>query len=431
MPEPTKTPNDEDVTATETEQAEGRTDAPEIVAQDAIEDAEVVDDPTGDATGDDAETGQDAPAEEPHATAGPTQAPSAEPQVVRRSPGFVPLLLGGVVAAGLGYGAAYMGYLPTNGQSDPTEALASLQAADDSQAGALSTLQDRAAALEDQLAALPPVPDPVDLAPLAAQIEALGGRIDTVEGRISDLTDRVAFLETVPAGEGTGGNNTAATAAAVAQLRAALAEQQATLEAQQAQNTSLAEELRGVASAAEERISAAEARAEARVNGATAQAALGQLRIAVATGAPFASALADVTDVAGIDTPEGLAAVADTGAPSLDALQTRFPAVARTALPIAIRETAGDGAMNRVTAFLQSQVGGRSLEPQEGDSPDAILSRAEAAVATGDLTTALEEVSALPQEAQDVMADWTADAQAHIAATEGLTALAAALDTVN
>ncbi len=429
MSEPTKTPNDEDVTETDT--AQDRPEAEEIVAQDAIEDAEVLDDPAQNPDDADAETAEeDTPAEEAPQP-GPQPAPAPEPQVIRRGPGFVPLVLGGVIAAGLGYGAAYMGMAPTANDTGTAEAVASLQSDAADRASALGALQDRAAALEEQLAALPAAPEPVDLGPVTERLDALDGRIDTLDGRISDLTDRVAFLETLPAGDGTSGDNTAATAAAVAQLRAALEEQQASLEAQQAQNASLAEELRGVAADAEDRIAAAEARAEARVSGVTAQAALGQLRIAVATGAPFAGALADVTDAAGIDAPEGLAAVAETGVPTLDALTASFPAAAREALPIAIRETAGEGAMNRVTAFLQSQVGGRSLEPQEGASPDAVLSRAEAAVASGDLSTALDEIAALPQEAQDVMADWTAAAETHIAATEGLTALAAALDSAN
>ncbi|MGI3185955.1 COG4223 family protein, partial [Nioella aestuarii] len=168
-----------------------------------------------------------------------------------------------------------------------------------------------------------------------------------------------------------------------------------------------------------------------RVGNATAQAALGQLRIAVATGAPFAGALADVADGAGVDMPEALAATAETGVPTLEELQSTFPAAARAALPIAIRETAGEGTMNRVTAFLQSQVGGRSLEPQEGDSPDAVLSRAEAALRAGDLSGTVAEVETLPADAQAEMADWMASAQTRIAAMEAMDAFAASLDAAN
>jgi hypothetical protein len=141
--------------------------------------------------------------------------------------------------------------------------------------------------------------------------------------------------------------------------------------------------------------------------------------------------LSDVADGAAVDVPEALSAAAETGVSTLEELQSTFPAAARAALPIAIRDTAGEGTMNRVTAFLQSQVGGRSLEPQEGDSPDAVLSRAEAALRDGDLSGVVAELAALPEEAQSVMADWTSSAETRIAALEAMDAFAAALDTAN
>lgn len=411
MADPNTTPQETDET-----QAETVLEGAVTNADDSVLDAELVDEP---------ET-PDTPAEpEPQAAA-----PAPEP---RRGPGFVPLLLGGVVAAGLGYGAAFMGFAPS-GQDDGTTAaaLASIQASLDEQADTLTALTTRAAALEGQIEAMPPAPEPVDLGPLSEQIAALGTRIDATGSQMTGLTDRIAYLETLPLGEGgEGADNSAAVAAAVAQMQAALQEQEASLAEQQAANAAMAEQLAAAATAAEDRIAAAEARAEARVGAATAQAALGQLRIAVATGAPFASALSDVADGAAVDVPEALSAAAETGVSTLEELQSTFPAAARAALPIAIRDTAGEGTMNRVTAFLQSQVGGRSLEPQEGDSPDAVLSRAEAALRDGDLSGVVAELAALPEEAQSVMADWTSSAETRIAALEAMDAFAAALDTAN
>ncbi len=60
-----------------------------------------------------------------------------------------------------------------------------------------------------------------------------------------------------------------------------------------------------------------------------------------------------------------------------------------------------------------------------GDDPDAILSRAEAAVGSGDLTTALTEISALPAEGQARMAEWVALATRRQAALAALTTLQA------
>jgi len=404
----TTTPATDEIATEATDEISGAT--PETSE---VEEAEIVD---------------EAPLSEPV----PEPVPAPEPQVIeaRRGPGFVPLLLGGVIAAGLGYGAAYLGYLPGQGVDIETP-LAGLTEQIEGQTSALVALTERTGAVEAQIAALPDAPAPVDLSPLSARIEALGAGIAANDQSLQGLTDRVAYLETLPLGTGDGADNTAAIAAAVAQMQAALQEQSAELATQQAENAAMSAEIQDIAAAAEDRIAAAEARAEARVGGATAQAALGQLRIAVATGAPFAGALADVAGGTGIEVPEALQNAAATGVPTLDDLQSAFPAAARAALPIAIRETAGTGAMNRVTAFLQSQVGGRSLEPQEGDSPDAILSRAEAVLQSGDVTAALAEIATLPAPAQEALAAWVADAGQRVAATDAMADFAAALDAAS
>ncbi len=57
------------------------------------------------------------------------------------------------------------------------------------------------------------------------------------------------------------------------------------------------------------------------------------------------------------------------------------------------------------------------MAPREGDDPDAVLSRAEAAVRDGRVADALTEIETLPAPVQDAMADWLASARAR-AATE-------------
>lgn len=432
MAEPTTPKTDDD-------RIEPETETPNVEATDAVEDAETVEDAgtAGDASdaeeapGPDDDAAQSAAAgEDANRDEDPTRdAPAAPAPDVRRGPGFVPLVLGGVIAAGLGYGAAYMG-LATNQQDSGTQdTLATIESTLAEQGDSLTALSTRAAALEEELAALPPVPDPVDLTPLTGDVEALGTRIDTVAGQISGLTDRIAYLESLPLGETGGADNSAAIAAAVAQLREQIRAQSENLAAQQAESSALIEEIRGIAAEAEASIATAQERAEARVNAATAQAALGQLRIAVASGAPFADALADVA--ASAEVPDALSAAAGTGVPTLDRLQATFPAAARAALPVALRDTAGEDAVDRFTAFLQSQVGGRSLDPREGDDPDAVLSRAEAALRNGDLDGAITELAALPEGAQAAMAEWTSAAETRRDALAALDAVAAALDGTN
>ena len=82
---------------------------------------------------------------------------------------------------------------------------------------------------------------------------------------------------------------------------------------------------------------------------------------------------------------------------------------------------------NRLLAFLKTQFGVRSLEPQPGNSAEAVLSRAEAAVTRGDLNAALSELSTLPQLGQDHLQDWIAAAQSRVALQAALAELSNAL----
>ena len=145
------------------------------------------------------------------------------------------------------------------------------------------------------------------------------------------------------------------------------------------------------------------------------------------TGALFATAVAALTD-AGTQVPDPLATAAATGLPTLASLQTSFPDAARLALDESLRAGMGEGTMDRLGVFLRSQTGARSLVPREGSDPDAILSRAEAALRAGDLPTTLTEIATLSEAGQAALATWTAAAQARAAAMAALVTLAAALE---
>ncbi|MCB2133097.1 MAG: hypothetical protein KDE02_09510, partial [Rhodobacteraceae bacterium] len=66
----------------------------------------------------------------------------------------------------------------------------------------------------------------------------------------------------------------------------------------------------------------------------------------------------------------------------------------------------------------------RSLTPRAGDDPDAILSRADAALKAGDLAAAIDEIAALPEGGKAVMAEWVGLAQRRMAALAAVSALA-------
>lgn len=81
--------------------------------------------------------------------------------------------------------------------------------------------------------------------------------------------------------------------------------------------------------------------------------------------------------------------------------------------------------MGVIGDFLRVQTGARSVEPREGDDPDAVLSRADAAVKAGDIKGALGLIATLPQAGQDAMSGWTGKAAVWVQAKDALTALAA------
>ena len=124
---------------------------------------------------------------------------------------------------------------------------------------------------------------------------------------------------------------------------------------------------------------------DARTRTGTITAALNAIRAAAENGAGYEAALSDLISATEIDLPEALQAHAKDGVAQLGGLQDRFSPAARAALK-AIRLAEGpQTGENRLLAFLKAQFGVRSLEPQPGNSAEAVLSRAQAAVTKGDL----------------------------------------------
>ena len=73
-------------------------------------------------------------------------------------------------------------------------------------------------------------------------------------------------------------------------------------------------------------------------------------------------------------------------------------------------------------------MGVRSLAPREGDDPDAILSRAQAAVTAGEIEGALAEIVMLPPDGQSAMTDWVTAARARLDALAAASGLAETLN---
>ena len=297
---------------------------------------------------------------------------------------FLPLLLGGVVAGAIGYGVAT--YFPMNDGSVDVYVQMQAQA-------------DQLAALEAKLADIPAV----DLSGVEAQIASVGDQAAALSGAIdtnfADLDARLTEVEKRPGADGTLSDTAlAAYQGELEQLRADLEIQQATVMSAVAQaETDLA--------AARLEAEALEQEALASAEAAASRAALNRVSTAIETGAPFADALGDL----GGDLPAALSSAAENGVATTAELTSDFPAAARAALATARAEGVSDES-GGLGGFLRNQFDVRSTAPQEGSSPDAVLSRAEAAIKEGRVADALAEIEALPEVARAEMTDWTAQA---------------------
>lgn len=334
----------------------------------------------------------------PDATGPVDSAPEPQPVVIRKG-GFLAMVLGGIAAAAIGFGAAryvlpegwpWPGTQDDTALAELTESNAAQESRIDEIAGALDGLDLQA--MQDQVAGN------------ADTLTGLSTRIDEVAATLSDLQARLETLETRPVAE----PGSADANAFAAELRAL----QDSVEAQRSEIDTLLSDAQ-----------AREAAAEATAQEALARAALSRVQTALDTGSDFSGALADLR-AAGVSVPAALADQA-AGVQTLAQLSAAFPEAAREALSAARRASGQDGGLG---GFLRTQLGVRSLEPQEGAGPDAVLSRAEAALRADDIDTVLAELQALPEAGLDAMTPWIADAELRRDAVAAADGLAAQLD---
>lgn len=364
-----------------------------------------------------------------------------------RKAGFMPTLLGGVVAAGLGAAATFWaiphlpaGWVPTAEQA-PNEAdlAAARDAAIEAARTEIQAQADAFAKRAGESGADAARQALADVAPDPEALKAQADKLAALEKTVSELSARPAVAPVVSGEDGAGlqqlvddvNSRLAAQQARIDELSTRGAVDPALVERVQgfaAQAEALQGQIASAAAEAEKRIAAAESQASAlqdsadaanrRAQAATAAAAL---QAALETGGARDQALADL-QAAGIQTP----AVLTGEVPTLEQLRTDFPAAARDGLAASIKQAPQDGgALGVIGDFLRVQTGARSVEPREGNDPDAILSRADAAMKAGDVKGALEQVATLPQAGQDAMSGWTARAQVWVEANAALAALAA------
>lgn len=271
------------------------------------------------------------------------------------------------------------------------------------------------AAIKDTLAS-------TDGADIESRIAALESHIQGVNAELKAVGERLSMQITE--------NGTALSEEAASKLSG----YQATLEGLKAQVTDLAakngalsQKLDDVAKASARRVEEAQVEASHQVANTATKKLLTDISAALDSGAPFQTALTGLVDVAEVAPPAALTAIADKGTPSWTTLRNRFSDEAHKALRADTTANASEGVVGKFSAFLKTQVGTRSLERNEGNSTDAILSRVEDDLVNRRLSAALTEAESLPEAPKAAIADWIANLSALSAAQSALNELNATL----
>lgn len=387
---------------------------------------------------------------DPPSGGGPTKTTGAgaghpRPPAPRKG-GFWPLAFGGVVAAGLGAAATWyvIPNLPEGWRPGPvveapsidTEALkqqiiaelpapdATIPDSDAVSAAVAAALADAQPAIEATARAAAEQEVSRRLAEAGAEADStteLAAALQAQDERINALGQRLDELASASAGDSPTDAGSASTAVLAT---GALDELRNKLDGLQADLDELASRPDPEPGASAEdlaRIDARIAEAEPRLD--ALEARLSGLSAAMQAGEALRSgdtdALADATQAltdAGLDDAARLAA----DVPTLAQLQDSYDRAARAALKAVRAASPPDSVFSGIGAFLADQTGARSVRPRGGDDPDAIQSRAGAAVEAGDIVGALSELDAMPEAGREAMSDWLADANAWVAAQDAL-----------
>lgn len=278
----------------------------------------------------------------------------------------------------------------------------------DSQKAELATIKDKLAA--------------TDGVEIESRIAALESHIEGVNAELKAVGERLSMQITE--------NGAALSEEAASKLSG----YQATLEGLKAQvadlaakNGALSQKVDDVAKASARRVEEAQIEASHQVANTATKKLLTDIAAALDSGAPFQTALTGLVEVANVEAPAALTAVADSGTPSWTTLRNGFSDQAHKALRADTTANASEGVVGKFSAFLKTQVGTRSLERKEGDSTDAILSRVEDDLANRRLSAALSEADSLPEAPKTAIADWIANLSALSAAQTALDDLNTAL----
>ncbi|WMT86904.1 hypothetical protein NO932_18740 [Pelagibacterium sp. 26DY04] len=332
---------------------------------------------------------------EPAGPAGPAPA-SAEPATPVGAL-LIAAAGGGLIGVALAYGLASFGLWPqaaadASALSALQSRTAELEASLTERAGETADFETRLEDLQLQVSTLEP-PEPVSTEGLAVQAD-----LDALASQISDLSARI---EAVAAGaSGDEVTDVAQNLSGLSSQVAALTERLDAIEPQVAEAAPALELAMTRLDDLDARIadqSDFEAVASERDRIARLPAALGALETAIASGAPFATQLAKVeTLLPALEIPAPTHDAAATGVTPPATLLADF----RAAIPAMLAATPRDPQANWAQTLLDQAASTLALRPTDGDSPQGLVGRTEAALAAGDLAGAQTAFAALPQPMQ-------------------------------
>lgn len=333
---------------------------------------------------------------------------------------FLALVFGGAVG---GLAQRYFPYLPARPSAEASQ---------------ISALQTQVISLQDKLANLP-APDvdaltrrvaelenaqqnataesePVDLSPIQDEIRKLAGQVASLEARpvptadgkgatvnLQPILDRLNALETAQPDLSLYARKT--DIPAIVDL-SGLDDRLAKLEAEENQSAVQAPDL----SAINARLDKLETLSRTSKKN-EAQAAWSQLQLAGRTSEPFDDALQAALKVwpgnAGL---QSLNSMARNGVATKAQLHQQFAALIPELMQLEHAAPKDAGWLQKAGAAMGSLVSVRDTSG-EGDSVDARIARAEAALGAGDLQTAITQVSALPKKFAGATKAWLQAAQ--------------------
>jgi hypothetical protein len=169
-------------------------------------------------------------------------------------------------------------------------------------------------------------------------------------------------------------------------------------------------------------LATAASRGAADTKSAAVTIAFANLRAAVSEGRPFATELDTIGTLSPSATDLGaLPAYAEKGIPTVPELARSFDAAKDSALAATAPPSTGGSLLDRLMASAESLVKVRRVDATAtGDTPSAVLARAEAALDKGDLATAVKEVGTLQGAPRNAFSGWLDQARSRLDADETL-----------